>query len=90
MSRGVEDAIEWLLASPEPAVAFLTRRDLLGEEAEPDAEEILAGPVVRTLLDADTSVHPYKKWQGAHWRLVSLVELDAPAEEQNASPDRAI
>ncbi len=24
-------------------------------------------------------VHPYKKWNGAHWRLVSLVELAVPA-----------
>jgi hypothetical protein len=84
MSRGAEDAIEWLLASPEPAVAFLARRDLLGKEAEPDTEEILAGPVVRTLLDADTSVHPYKKWQGAHWRLVSLVELGVPRGDERA------
>jgi len=84
MSRGVEDAIEWLLASPEPAVAFLTRRDLLGEEAEPDAEEIRVGPVVRALLDADTSAHPYKKWQGAHWRLVSLVELGIPCGDERA------
>jgi hypothetical protein len=29
----------------------------------------------------DHGVHPYKKWQGAHWRLVSLVELGvAPGE----------
>jgi hypothetical protein len=78
------DAIEWLLASPEPALGYLARRDLLGEEVEPDPEEILAGPIVRTLLDADTNVHPNKKWQGAHWRLVSLVELGVPSGEERA------
>ncbi len=26
-------------------------------------------------------VHPYKKWNGAHWRLVSLVELGIPAND---------
>ena len=26
-------------------------------------------------------MHPYKKWDGAHWRLVSLVELGIPAIE---------
>jgi hypothetical protein len=29
-------------------------------------------------------VHPYKKWDGAHWRLVSLVELGIPAREPRA------
>jgi hypothetical protein len=29
-------------------------------------------------------VHPYKKWDGAHWRLVSLVELAIPAGEPRA------
>jgi hypothetical protein len=44
---------------------------------------ILRGPRVRTLLsgqeaDGGFGVHPYQKWTGAHWRLVSLVELGAP------------
>ena len=29
-------------------------------------------------------VHPYKKWDGAHWRLVSLVELGIPPHEPRA------
>jgi hypothetical protein len=29
-------------------------------------------------------VHPYRKWTGAHWRLVSLVELGIPAREPRA------
>ena len=75
---------EWLLKSDELAIAFLTRRDVLGERVEPDPEAILAGPIVRGLLDGQRpdggfGSHPYKKWTGAHWRLVSLVELGVPA-----------
>jgi len=29
-------------------------------------------------------VHPYRKWTGAHWRLVSLVELGVPAQDERA------
>jgi hypothetical protein len=29
-------------------------------------------------------VHPYSKWKGAHWRLVSLVELGVPARSRAA------
>jgi len=77
-------AVDWLLGSSEPAVRYLTRRDVLGEDVEPDDEEILAGPKVRALLsgqrpDGGFGGHPYKKWTGAHWRLVSLVELGVPA-----------
>jgi hypothetical protein len=78
--------VEWLLRSKEPAVRYLTRRDVLGEAVEPDDEAILAGPKVRALLagqppDGGFGGHPYKKWTGAHWRLVSLVELAAPRGE---------
>jgi hypothetical protein len=31
--------------------------------------------------DGGFGVRPYSKWTGAHWRLVSLVELAAPAGE---------
>jgi hypothetical protein len=80
-------AIDFLLASKEPAIRFLTRRDVLGEDVQPDPEEILSGPLVRGLLsgqqrDGGFGGHPYKKWGGAHWRLVSLVELGAPPDER--------
>jgi hypothetical protein len=79
-------AVECLLASTEPAVRYLTRRDVLGEPVEPDPAEILAGPKVRALLDGQQpdggfGGHPYKKWTGAFWRLISLVELAAPRGE---------
>jgi hypothetical protein len=82
-------ALAWLL-DEEPAVRYLTRRDLLGDRdgdaSAADAARILEGPNVRALLagqqpDGGFGVGPYSKWSGAHWRLVSLVELAAPAGE---------
>jgi hypothetical protein len=77
-------SLDWLLASDEPAVWYLARRDVLGERVEPDDEAIRAGPIVSMLLSGQEpggcfGGHPYKKWTGAHWRLVSLVELGVPA-----------
>jgi hypothetical protein len=84
-----DPAVRWLLESEDPSVRYLTLTEVL-EEA-PDAAEVRsahegipAGPKVRALLagqrpDGDFGVHPYKKWEGAHWRLVSLVELAVPA-----------
>jgi hypothetical protein len=45
--------------------------------------------MVRALLsgqgrDGGFGVHPYRKWTGAHWRLVSLAELGIPAGEPRA------
>jgi hypothetical protein len=47
---------------------------------------VLEGPKVRALLsgqraDGGFGVGVYAKWGGAHWRLVSLVELGVPAGE---------
>jgi hypothetical protein len=78
----VEAATDWLLASDEPAVARLARRDLLGEAVGDD--DFYAGPIVQALLDFDFDVHPYGKWRGTHWRLVSLVELGIPPGDERA------
>jgi hypothetical protein len=83
-------ALAWLCSSDEPAVRYLTRRELLGDRdgaaAVADAAQLLEGPKARALLagqqpDGGFGVRPYSKWTGAHWRLVSLVELAAPAGE---------
>ena len=82
--------LAWLCSSDEPAVRYLTRRDVLGDRngaaSAADAAQLLEGPKARALLagqqpDGGFGVHPYSKWTGAHWRLVSLVELAAPAGE---------
>jgi hypothetical protein len=82
-------AIDWLLSSDEPGIRMQARRDLLGEAADEDAARILDGPWVRALLDGQQDdggfgASVYGKWLGAHWRLVSLVELGLPAGEPRA------
>ena len=62
-------AIDWLLESDEPAVRYLTRRDLLGEDALDDAAHILDGPKVKALFagqqpDGGFGYHPYTKFGG--------------------------
>ena len=84
-------ALDWLLDSDEPGIVFQAKRDLLGEADPPEAAHVLDGPKVRALLaeqqpDGGFGVNVYAKWGGAHWRLVSLVELGVPAGEPAASP----
>lgn len=85
---GSSAAVDWLLSSTEPAVRLLARRDLLGDGSG-NTREVLDGAFVRALLtgqreDGGFGVHPYRKWTGAHWRLVSLIELAVPAGEPRA------
>ena len=79
-------AVDWLLESDEPGIVLQAKRDLLGEAEPPEAGRVLEGPKVRALLagqlaDGGFGVNVYGKWGGAHWRLVSLVELGVPAGE---------
>lgn len=81
-------AIRFLLSSPDPSVRFFTLTEVLGvsvrtAEVRALRQAIPAGRRVRALLagqrpDGGFGVHPYKKWNGAHWRLASLVELGLP------------
>jgi len=82
-------AVTWLLHSDEPAIRLMTRRDVLGEQADDDAGQVLAGAKVTALLSGQQpgggfGVHPYRKWTGAHWRLVSLAELAILPHEPRA------
>jgi hypothetical protein len=84
-----KQAIDWLLASDEPGIRMQARRDLLGESADDDAAHVLDGPRVQALFagqeaDGGFGVDVYGKWAGAHWRLVSLVELGIPVGEPRA------
>ena len=96
MDDTTSGAVNWLLSSAEPAVRMLARRDLRAQDTARDGD-VLAGPKVRALLsgqheDSGFGVHPYREWTGAHWRLVSLVELGIPAREPRtlraAAPSR--
>jgi hypothetical protein len=86
VDQHTSNAVEWLLGSDEPAIRALTRRDVLGESPGEDAESISSGPKVSALLsgqedDGGFGGDPYRKWTGAHWRLISLVELAAPPSD---------
>jgi hypothetical protein len=79
-------AIEWLLTSDEPGIRMQARRDLLSEDASDDAARVVDGPIVRRFFEGQRAgggfgANVYSKWRGAHWRLVSLVELGIPAGE---------
>jgi len=88
-SRSLDSDIAWLLRSPDPSIRYYALAELVDQP--PDALELdaakrllLKGPRYRALLEGQRSdggfgVHPYQKWTGAHWRLVSLIELGAPA-----------
>jgi hypothetical protein len=86
VGQRAQDAVEWLLRSDEPAIRHLARRDILGESVDADATQIVQGAMVRALLsgqapDGGFGPRPYRKWIGAHWRLVSLAELGAPPDD---------
>jgi hypothetical protein len=83
---GTKDtSISWLLRSKDPSVRYFTLTDVLGKSAQSSQvvaakREIPQGPRLRVLLsgqlpDGGFGVHWYKKWSGAHWRLVSAVDL---------------
>ncbi len=84
----LDPGVEWILQSDDPSVRFFALTQVLGRPLDsPEVEEtrgqILTGPRVVLLLtgqhpDGGFGVHPYQKWTGAHWRLVSLVELGVP------------
>ena len=65
------------------------RRDLLDEAVEEHDPAILDGAWMRSLFAGQEAGggfggHPYAKWSGTHWRLVSMVELGVPAGEPRA------
>ena len=92
--------IDWLLSTTHPAVRCLALTELLDLlEDDPQViatrADVLSDPWVMALFSGQQSdgtfthsdksiIHPYNKWMGAHWRLVSLVELGIPAGEPRA------
>ena len=89
MDLRAQAAIGWLLDSDEPAISRMARRDLFGKDDPAATAKILRGPRMSALLadqrpDGGFGVHYYRKWTGALWRLVSLVEREVPAMEPGA------
>lgn len=79
-------AVAWLLDEGGPAVRLLSRRDVLGGPPAEPPDDVLADDLVAGLLagqehDGGFGVHPYRKWSGGFWRLVSLAELGTPGDD---------
>jgi hypothetical protein len=51
MDARTDTAVAWLLTSGEPAIRLLTRRAVLGEQADQDTVQVLSGPKMSALLD---------------------------------------
>jgi hypothetical protein len=47
-------------------------------------KSMIAGLLSGQRADGGFGVHPYSKWKGAHWRLVSLIELGVPRNNRAA------
>jgi hypothetical protein len=80
-----DQGVDLLLRSSEPLIRFRALVDLAGvDAADPRVrrarEAIADGPIVQALLTDTPHRHPYSKWIGAHWRLVSLVDLGVPPD----------
>lgn len=85
-----------LAASDDPVIAWKARVLVLGlAEDAPEAQAVrvaIAGsPRARALLahraaDGTIRTNPYKKWQGPHWTLYSLAQIDYPPGDESLRP----
>jgi hypothetical protein len=92
--RDYSNAVEWLLKSKDPSIRYLTLREVLERSEKTEAVRraksmIPQGEKVKNLLkgqktDGGFAVHPYRKWTGSHWRLVSLVNLGISPDNEYA------
>src|SRR3989442_1090472 len=83
-----KQTVQWLLRSENSIGRYYALKDLMDEpenssKLERERKKIPNGPHVTALFsrqqpDGGFGVHPYTKWTGAHWRLVSLVEQGIP------------
>jgi hypothetical protein len=90
----IDPTIDWLMTASEPVVRYRALVDLLGvphddSRATNLAHSIADGPIVSALMsgqeaDGGFGRHPYSKWTGGHWRLVSLMDLGVPADLDGA------
>ncbi len=87
-------AIQWLLKSSDPSIRYLALTEVLRKspadyEVSQCRGNINGSSRIRSLLsgqmeDGGFGKDPYRKWDGAHWRLVSLVNLAVSPDNQQA------
>ena len=90
-----DPAVNWLVDSEDPSIRYFALTELLDEpeesrEVKKAKARIIKGPKLQALLagqqqDGGFGVRPYSKWTGAHWRLVSAVELGVPNDNKIAA-----
>jgi len=90
--------IQFLTEHPDAAIRYKTYAQLFDEDTSSPKlkglqEQIQKSPRVQTLLsERDTQgkipFSPYKKWNGTHWVLTALAELDYPPGDERLLPMR--
>ena len=87
---------EQLLTSDEPSIHLHIRSHVRAAD-EPEVNDlqqhVRRSPRVASLLsergsDGTIDAHPYAKWYGAHWVLVTLAELGYHSGDQSLIPLR--
>jgi hypothetical protein len=91
--------VELLLKSTEPSVRYKTRLLLRLDDPNSDGmaklqKEIVSSPRVKLLLserarNGKIPIHPYSKWDGAHWVLAALADVVYPAGDRSLLPLRS-
>ncbi|MHA2273132.1 MAG: hypothetical protein ACXACI_14805 [Candidatus Hodarchaeales archaeon] len=94
----MDGIIDKLLDSTEPSIRFRVNTDILGEDYESPAikklqTDIKSSSRANLLLseqdkDGQIPFHPYAKWYGAHWVLVSLADIGYPPGDEVLAPLR--
>ena len=92
----MQEAIERLLRSDEPAIRYKVRVNVLGEDPEWEPirqlqQEVRSSPRVTALLsertgDGTIPYNSYAKWYGAHWVLATLADLGYPPGDEQLAP----
>lgn len=90
--------IEKLLKSKEPSIRYKTRVKILNENPQTKTNQALSQEInhsdrVKKLLQRQNDLGEinnfksvYDKWQGAHWILLSLVDLGYSNEDKSLNP----
>ncbi len=90
--------VKKLLSSFNPTIRYKAH-GLLLDEPEDSPEMILLRKSIRQLAmakkllspvggDGTIDTNPYRKWQGPHWTLYSLAEIDYPCGDESLLPIR--
>lgn len=85
--------VETLCCSDNPIIAYRTRRLIAREDADGAAmvklrNRIRSSEAAQRLLshrepDGTIRSNPYRKWQGPHWTLYSLAQIDYPPGDES-------